>query len=1132
MLARFWVYLAAALVSLTTIAGALASDAGGSLRCDAQEAWQRVRATYPIHAQIMAKCVSPDGAQHVIVLTEPPPHLTRSKADAIVQALLGMRVKVERRRHVLGYNGWVEDLVIVANVATVPGGVTLLDDGLTRLAIYAFGSAYKAEVEDIASMALASHWEAPAPLDVSDGDLYAWMLGPNAFGLVAAADISPANLKAISDGGGYGVYYTVEPGLVVALLPARADKPLNDYAATLRRFAVDSDALIGAVKLGDRVALVGRERTASLRAQPPLRVESILLLASQRSAQLKQSYERNRPFAGKLLTGAGELFGWDWAPILLSNELIDTEFGSVLNFTDNMLKSWSEGGKVEYKGWTHPRPERFPFGEPGAAKSLGTDELTFNWNTAGVGHVSQSNGLEIFSLRSTGSLPVSYFPEGSQHDAVAKSKLVAAEDRAYEYFRSRRSPMLERAVQYAALYQVFQAFDVHAAPPHGTAPANAGIGGVERVLQQQVRNALAVLSRADTPSTDDIRLATIYAKYGNAGNPGLRLADADAVPRLRREIAREISALDAAKTPAWRELYIKGLAIDDRPRLVTREELVRINEEQRQLAEIEGHVRKVVREGWGLAIPLEQVRKAVVATTEHDPEGWIRTPSIVVSRYETRQVIGGHNIGGHPTRVEIDAGVKRGTPNISGNYSNGRVIRINPGDAPASRDLVRIFDREMGLRDSPEVVARAVSALEARLREPITARAPRMDMSALLERPRSADLPFRGAPPTPQSRQVGFGPRRASPAQRKKLDALSDGSDADFVVTRPEPATYLIADVRKPEVAAVSAPNIPSIANFFESRVASGRSIKIVTDVSDLGRSLETALNVEVAAGGAGGKPPFGAAKTAAAAGDSPRRPAFSVEYKLSENKPGQPAEPGAAAKAPRKGSPSVAANDVPPVRDAPATRNDGPPTKSEPALPKKDAPSAQKGDRGSGGGDPPSGKGGGDPPEGRGPTENPDLRVSLLERRPGRELQFESAVDRELLQKATISDWQKADVKVRVRAPGEADFPFAREMDGGFVHQVDVSVPAKIDGKFKTVLVNALGRFKSALSPALAQRLDNGVQRIFKGSADPDLKRALQRYKEMLLDAGADKFKARVRSEKDIIVSDQAKRAWRSGGG
>ncbi|MGG2352335.1 hypothetical protein ACE4Z7_24345, partial [Salmonella enterica] len=66
--------------------------------------------------------MSPDGAQHVIVLTEPPPHLTRSKADAIVQALLGMRVKVERRRHVLGYNGWVEDLVIVANVATVPGG--------------------------------------------------------------------------------------------------------------------------------------------------------------------------------------------------------------------------------------------------------------------------------------------------------------------------------------------------------------------------------------------------------------------------------------------------------------------------------------------------------------------------------------------------------------------------------------------------------------------------------------------------------------------------------------------------------------------------------------------------------------------------------------------------------------------------------------------------------------------------------------------------------------------------------------------------------------------------------------------------------------------------------------------------
>ena len=813
MRARCWVCLATAVAALLKLNGALAAppktaseapaasreQATSPLRCDAQSAWQRVRAVYPIHAQVLAKCASRDGNQQTIVLTEPPPHLTRSKAEAIVQALLGVRAKVERRRHKLGYDGWVEDLVIVANPAT-PADTAALADGLAQLAIYAFGSAYKAEIEDIATMEPAPHWEAPPQLEVTDDDLHAWLLGPNAKVLVPIDGDSPITLKALIDAGGTGIFQTVEPGLVLAVVPTGRTQVLNDYFAELRRFAIDIDVFIGAIKLGNRVALIGRERTASFAAAPPLRVETILLLASQRSAQLKQSYERNRPFAGKLLTGASELFGWDWAPILLSNELIDTEFGSLLNFTDNMLKSWSEGGKVEYKGWTHPKPATFPFGEVGAAQSLGTERLTFNWNTAGVGHLSERAGFEIFSLRNTGSLPVSYFPEGSQQNAGIKARLVAAEDRAYEYFRSRRSPMLERAVQYTALYQVFQAFDVHAAPPHAAAATNARMSRVEEVLQQHARKALTTLSRADTPSTDDPRLAAAYGQYGNPGHPGSDWRIPMRFPELRREIAREIAALDAEKTPAWRGLYIKGLAIDDEPRLVTREELARIQEERRQLADIESRLGKVARSGWSLALPLEQVRKDVVAATEHDPDGWIRTPSIVVSRYETRQVIGGHNIGGHATRIEIDAAVRRGYPRVSGDYGNGRIIRVHPNDAPAGRDLVRIFDRELGLHDTPEAVAKGVSALEARLREPVITRPARMDMSAILGQPiTGGGRPVRGAAPTPGATRVATQAAAAIRSRSSKLDPLAKGSDAAFVVTQTDSLLYAIAEVGSKE---------------------------------------------------------------------------------------------------------------------------------------------------------------------------------------------------------------------------------------------------------------------------------------------------------------------------------------------
>jgi hypothetical protein len=136
-----------------------------------------------------------------------------------------------------------------------------------------------------------------------------------------------------------GVFYSTNPGPVVALLPRAEAGVLNDYVPDLRKFFVDTDALLGAIKANDSlIALIGRERTSRMTVAQPLRVETVLLLASRRDSHLAQSYERTRAFAGKLLAGtSADLFGWDWAPILLSDALADTEFGSLLNFTDDIL---------------------------------------------------------------------------------------------------------------------------------------------------------------------------------------------------------------------------------------------------------------------------------------------------------------------------------------------------------------------------------------------------------------------------------------------------------------------------------------------------------------------------------------------------------------------------------------------------------------------------------------------------------------------------------------------------------------------------------------------------------------------------------------------------------------------------
>lgn len=433
--------------------------------CNADAAWRRVRLSYPIHSQILAKCENKQSGEHVIVLTEPPPHLVRGKAEPIIRALFSVPItSVQRRRHQLGYDGWVEDLVIVARPRT-PEQTKALGDDLALLSVFAFGSAYKAEVEELSRPPTATYWEAPPALEVRAEELFAWLLGTGAESLIPLDGGDAATLQQRVERNETGTYQTGTPGLIVAVLPSGSAGDLNDHIDDLRRFAVDADAFLGALKLkNNKVALVGRERTTPIAAVPPLRVETILLLASNRSAELSQSYERTRAFAGKLLSGAGDLFGWDWAPILLSDVLNDTEFGSLLNFTDNMLKGWSESGKVEYKGFKHEKPRQFPFGAAGAFQTMGTKRLTYNWNTAGVGLLSRRDGVEVFSVRNTGSLPVSYFPEGSESDAAAKTKLTSAEDEAYRYFSSLRNPMLARAVQYTALYQVFQSFDVRAKP--------------------------------------------------------------------------------------------------------------------------------------------------------------------------------------------------------------------------------------------------------------------------------------------------------------------------------------------------------------------------------------------------------------------------------------------------------------------------------------------------------------------------------------------------------------------------------------------------------------------------------------------------------------------------------------------
>jgi hypothetical protein len=169
-------------------------------------------------------------------------------------------------------------------------------------------------------------------------------------------------------------------------------------AAEIRQFAMQSDLIVGAVSTSDGTLVAGRERIIPVEVLPPLRIETVNLLASVQhgsGGELAQSYERNAPFADRMNAQH------DWAPIFLSPELRDTEYGSLLNITDQLLKSWSNGGRTRYVYFEYPKPSRYPFAQP-LYEHLGVNTVVYNWNTSDAAYIVHVSGVAVLGLNRTG----------------------------------------------------------------------------------------------------------------------------------------------------------------------------------------------------------------------------------------------------------------------------------------------------------------------------------------------------------------------------------------------------------------------------------------------------------------------------------------------------------------------------------------------------------------------------------------------------------------------------------------------------------------------------------------------------------------------------------------------------------
>ncbi len=453
-----------------------------SAPCAASEAschvWQQFRGAHPFPYQTIAVSVAPNG-DTAVILSEPPPIAPPEEITALVEAVFdGYSPKIDRLRFPVGHDGWLEDIVLYVendeeatiSIPTASGETITLASGLANRLQYLhqvlFGSAEDFYVDQINKPNVVTRITLP-DLKVTAADLQSIIRDKNRKWLaLASPDSAPVSWAEAQMKTKASSFIGDSADVVVLLIPPNSE--VTSIRGEFRRFAVTTDYIVGALrpKRGG-LALFGRNRLIPLDVLPPLRFETVASLARTLGTPLGQSYERQRVLAGKI--GSGEHAEWDWAPIYLSPQLQDSEFGTLLNLADQQLKSWSERGEVRYANFSYPDPERFPFGETTATDwfmehALSTS-LIFNWNTRAFSTAVDDTVGRIISASSTTALPMSYIipveeelefltmlRESREIDPSARS--IEASNTGTKYFASLGDPLLARVVQNTFLYQI------------------------------------------------------------------------------------------------------------------------------------------------------------------------------------------------------------------------------------------------------------------------------------------------------------------------------------------------------------------------------------------------------------------------------------------------------------------------------------------------------------------------------------------------------------------------------------------------------------------------------------------------------------------------------------------------------
>ncbi|MBI5256003.1 MAG: hypothetical protein HY855_05855 [Burkholderiales bacterium] len=668
----------------------------------AEATWREFRRGHGLHSQLLGLSAPDAAGRRVLLIAEPAERWT----EPLLRALVGSdALAMYSARHRVMHGGEVMDALVVLRPGMEAAELQALSERLHRAL---FGTARAAQFVSLPA-APAVVLGATLDLSVSADDLQRHLVAANP-ALESGTLQGSTTVSSLLQARGRGVYSTRgAPGFVVWALPRGGD--ISGLADQVRQFALAGDLLLGAVADANTVLVVARRRQESQRRLPPLRNDTVQLLAGIGARQISQSYERQMWMSGR----DSEQF--DRAPIHLSDELRHTEYGSLLNIVDQLLKGWSEQNKVIYRDFDYPRPAGYPFGEKRASETepWGETGFLFNWNTDGMFYVNRYEGFEIAALHRTGALPVIY---GSM-----EARRLTSEAIGHQYFANTGDANIARVVQYAALYAVFKRYEIRSDWLAGSAPAN----GVRPILVAASRGALDILLKW---RQDTSRWAATRQQMAQDSNP-VYLASFERVQAaLDRLLALDAEAREQALNQCAQLLGDPrgaGLALARQRAEIERLPAATAAQQERARAlrtaqdDATALARWLSASGYGaqMADGL-QLWQRVERANDAARRGWIKTAAVVASRDTLRrEVVGGHSIDAAMTQLRADASVLPGQVRAVRDGSGQSVVLYNPAD----RGRAAVLSRTIADFPPNTTVAQAEARLaQALARTPVAER--------------------------------------------------------------------------------------------------------------------------------------------------------------------------------------------------------------------------------------------------------------------------------------------------------------------------------------------------------------------------------------------------------------------------